>query len=158
MTSEIKQLEGLGRLLKAAGVKPAGAEQMIREHLDSIQEDGRQQHAQIVETVRTLEQELVEFRHNHAFALAEIRIATDMMRRDVEASNWASSQTLRRSQAAIVLLIVMQIAIIAILFATSARDLIRWPESSSALFATNPPPETGPTPSASDPAPTQIKR
>ena len=43
MTAKVKQFEGLGRLLKAAGVKPASAEQMIREHLDSIQHGTQQQ-------------------------------------------------------------------------------------------------------------------
>lgn len=158
MTAEVKQLEGLGRLLKAAGVKPAGAEQMIREHLDNMQDDARQQHADVVDTVRTLKEELIELRHNHSFTLSEIRMATDLMRREVEASSLAVTQTLRRAKAGLALLVVTQIVIVLILLAASVRDLIHLPEFAFAPATPKTKLEAGAKPSAPDTSPIQIQR
>lgn len=158
MTAEIKQLEGLGKLLKAAGVKPAGAEQMIREHIDSLQDEARQQHGDIVEGVSALKDELIELRHNHSRSLSEFRIMADLTRREVEASSQSFRQMLRWAKAAFFLVVVLQIAIIAILFATSARNLIRFPEFAPAPNATQARVETAARPSAVPPALIPIKR
>ncbi|MEY4574578.1 MAG: hypothetical protein RL251_700, partial [Pseudomonadota bacterium] len=59
MTSDRKKLEGLGKLLKAAGVKPSGAEAMVRDHIDEIQADARHHHAELIASVKALKEELV---------------------------------------------------------------------------------------------------
>lgn len=152
MTAKGKQLEGLGRLLKAAGVKPTGAEQIIRTHLDKIQYDAGQQHSEIVETVRVLQDELVELRHNHSFSLSEIRAATDLMRNELEASSAVFTQTLRRAKAALAVIALIQIALLFILLATLDGD-IRLPNFGSAPVAG----ETPAQPGLPAPAPTQTK-
>lgn len=132
MITETKQLEGLGKLLKAAGVKPAGTEQMVREHLHDMQQEATQHHAEMVNMVRTVKDELIELRHNHSLALAEIRIATDLMRREVEASSMSIMRTLRLAKAGMVLLMLMQLGIFAILVSTNSRDLTPNPTASEA--------------------------
>ena len=152
MTAKGKQLEGLGRLLKAAGVKPTGTEQIIRTHLDKIQYDAGRQHSEIVQTVRLLQEELAELRHNHSLSLAEIRTATDLMRNELEASSTGFIQSLRRAKAALATIVLIQIAILIILLATLDGD-IRLPNFGSAPVAAKSPAHPG-LPAA---APTQTK-
>ena len=125
MTAKVKQLEGLGRLLKAAGVKPASAEQMIREHLDSIQDGTQQRHAEIVKTVRALEKELVELRQSHSLSVSEIRMTTDLIHHEFEANSIVVAQILRHAKAWIAIIVLIQIAILSILLVTAASDS-RW--------------------------------
>lgn len=127
MIAETKQLEGLGKLLKAAGVKPAGTEQMVREHLHDMQQEATQHHAEMAHMVRTVKDELIELRHSHSLALAEIRMATDLMRREVEASSMSFMRTLRLAKAGMILLMLMQLGIFAILVTNNGRDLTRMP-------------------------------
>ena len=125
MTAKVKQLEGLGRLLKAAVVKPARAEQMIREHLDSIQDGTQQRHAEIVKTVRTLEEELVELRQSHSRSVSEIRITTDLIHHEFEANSIVVVQMLRHAKAWIAIIVLIQIAILSIMLVTAASNT-RW--------------------------------
>jgi hypothetical protein len=64
MSTDSKKLEGLGKLLKAAGVKPAGAEAMVRDHIKDIKADARHHNAELIESVNALKEELVELQHN----------------------------------------------------------------------------------------------
>lgn len=134
MIAEAKQLEGLGRLLKAAGVKPAGAEQLIREHLQEMHSDAKLQHAEIRAMVRALEEELVELRHSQALSVSEIRIATDLMRREVEVSSITLIPLLRTGKRSLILFVVLQLAVFAVLMSTVGRDLIRWPNLDLTMF------------------------
>lgn len=127
MIAEAKQLEGLGRLLKAAGVKPAGAEQLIRDHLQETYSAAKLQHAEIQALVRALEEELIELRHSQALSVSEIRIATDLMRREVEVSNITLLPLLRAAKKSLIFFAILQLAIFAALIFIVGRDLIRWP-------------------------------
>lgn len=127
MIAEAKQLEGLGRLLKAAGVKPAGAEQLIRDHLQETYSDAKLQHAEIQALVRALEEELIELRHSQALSVSEIRIATDLMRREVELSSITLLPLLRAAKRSLIFFAILQLAIFAALISIVGRDLIRWP-------------------------------
>lgn len=127
MIAEAKQLEGLGRLLKAAGVKPAGAEQLIRDHLQETYSDAKLQHAEIQALVRALEEELIELRHSQALSVSEIRIATDLMRREVELSSITLLPLLRAAKRSLIFFAILQLAIFAALISVVGRDLIRWP-------------------------------
>lgn len=112
MTTDTKQLEGLGKLLKAAGVKPAGAEAMVSNHLDEIQDDARQYHAELVASVKALEEEMVELRHHHASSVSEIRMATDLMRREIEARSISFDQTLKLAKFVLLVLVALQVIIL----------------------------------------------
>jgi hypothetical protein len=118
MTSNTKQLEGLGKLLKAAGVKPAGAEAMVRDHLDEIQGDTRHYHAELIASVKKLETELVELQHNHASSVSEIRMATDLMRREIEARSISFDQTLKIAKFVLIILVALQVIVLASLQTT----------------------------------------
>ncbi len=75
----MKKLEGLDKLLKAAGVKPAGAEAMVRDHLDEIKDDERHHGAELIPSVKTLEAELVELQQKHASSVSvELFIKIDL--------------------------------------------------------------------------------
>lgn len=132
MIAEAKQLEGLGKLLKAAGVKPAGTEQMVRDHLHDIQHDATQQHAEILNAMRAVSEDLVVLQQNHSSSFAEIRMAAELMRREVEVSSIVFLGTLRWAKSGLILLILMQLGIFAVLFSTVGRDLIRWPTVAAA--------------------------
>jgi len=123
MTAKVKQLEGLGRLLKAAGVKPASAEQMIRAHLDSIQDGTQQRHVEIAKTVRALEEELVELRQSHSLSVSEIRMTTDLIHHEFAANSIVVVQMLRNAKAWITIIVLIQIAILSVLLATAASDM-----------------------------------
>jgi len=125
--AEAKQLEGLGRLLKAAGVKPAGAEKLIRDHLQETYSDAKAQHAEIRAMVAALEEELIELRHSQALSASEIRIATDLMRREVEVSGITLVPLFRSAKKTLILFAVLQLAIFAVLISIVGRDVIRWP-------------------------------
>lgn len=122
MTADTKQLEGLGKLLKAAGVKPSGVEAMVRDHLDEIQDDARQHHAELIAAVKILEAELIELRHHHASSVSEIRIATDLMRREIEGRSITFDQTLHLAKFVLIVLISLQIMVIVSLQSTMSSS------------------------------------
>ncbi len=92
MTTDNKKLEGLGKLLKAAGVKPAGAEAMVRDHIQDIQADAHHHHAELIASVKAVKEELVELQHNHASSASEIRMTIELMRHEIEARSVASDR------------------------------------------------------------------
>jgi len=118
MTTDTKRLEGLGKLLKAAGVKPAGAEAMVRDHLDEIQDDARHYHAELIASVKALEKELAGLQHNHALSVSEIRMATDLMRREIEARSVSFGRTLQIAKLALIILVALQVIILVSLHTT----------------------------------------
>ena len=148
MTSDMKKLEGLGKLLKAAGVKPAGAEAMVRDHIDEIQADARHHHAELIASVKALKEELVELRHNHASSVSEIRMATDVMRREIEARSVAFGRTLQIAKFVLIIIVALQIVLLVGLFTTtgsSLPDLGRFiPASETANSLQAPPPTSSP--------------
>ena len=148
MTSDIKKLEGLGKLLKAAGVKPAGAEAMVRDHIDEIQADARQHHAELIASVKALKEELVELQHNHASSVSEIRMATDVMRREIEARSVAFGRTLQIAKFVLIIVAVLQIVLLVGLYTatgSSLPELSRFiPASETANSVQAPPPTSSP--------------
>lgn len=148
MTSDMKKLEGLGKLLKAAGVKPAGAEAMVRDHIDEIQADARQHHAELIASVKALKEELVELRHNHASSVSEIRMATDVMRREIEARSVAFGRTLQIAKFVLIIIVALQVILLVGLYTTtgsSLPDLGRFiPASETANSVQAPPPTSSP--------------
>lgn len=123
MTTDMKKLEGLGKLLKAAGVKPAGAEAMVRDHIEEIQTDARQHHAELIASVKALKEELVELRHNHASSVSEIRMATDVMRREIEARSVAFGRTLRLAKIMLIIVVALQLILLVSLHTTTGSSL-----------------------------------
>lgn len=123
MTTDIKKLEGLGKLLKAAGVKPAGAEAMVRDHIDEIQTDARHHHAELIASVKALKEELIELRHNHASSVSEIRMATDVMRREIEARSVAFGRTLQIAKFVLIIVVVLQVILLVGLYTTTGSSL-----------------------------------
>ena len=119
----MKKLEGLGKLLKAAGVKPAGAEAMVRGHIDEIQADARQHHAELIASVKALKEELVELQHNHASSVSEIRMATDVMRREIEARSVAFGRTLQIAKFVLIIIVALQIVLLVRLYTTTGSSL-----------------------------------
>ena len=148
MTSDIKKLEGLGKLLKAAGVKPAGAEAMVRDHIDEIQADARQHHAELIASVKALKDELVELQHNHASSVSEIRMATDVMRREIEARSLAFGRTLQIAKFVLIIVVALQLILLVSLHTTTGSnllDLSRFiPASETANSVQAPPPTSSP--------------
>lgn len=148
MTSDMKKLEGLGKLLKAAGVKPAGAEAMVRDHIDEIQADARQHHAELIASVKALKEELVELRHNHASSVSEIRMATDVMRREIEARSVAFGRTLQIAKFVLIIIVALQVILLVGLYTatgSSLPDLGRFiPASETANSVQAPPPTSSP--------------
>ena len=148
MTSDMKKLEGLGKLLKAAGVKPAGAEAMVRDHIDEIQADARQHHAELIASVKALKEELVELRHNHASSVSEIRMATDVMRREIEARSVAFGRTLQIAKFVLIIIVALQVILLVGLYTatgSSLPDLGRFiPASETANSLQAPPPTSSP--------------
>jgi ribosomal protein L29 len=148
MTSDMKKLEGLGKLLKAAGVKPAGAEAMVRDHIDEIQADARQHHAELIASVKALKEELVELRHNHASSVSEIRMATDVMRREIEARSVAFGRTLQIAKFVLIIIVALQIVLLVPLYTTTGSSLPELgrfiPASETANSVQAPPPTSSP--------------
>lgn len=148
MTSDMKKLEGLGKLLKAAGVKPAGAEAMVRDHIDEIQADARHHHAELIASVKALKEELVELRHNHASSVSEIRMATDVMRREIEARSVAFGRTLQIAKFVLIIVAALQVILLVGLYTatgSSLPDLSRFiPASETANSVQAPPPTSSP--------------
>ena len=148
MTSDMKKLEGLGKLLKAAGVKPAGAEAMVRDHIDEIQADARHHHAELIASVKALKEELIELQHNHASSVSEIRMATDLMRREIEMRSLAFGRTLRLAKFVLIIVLALQIILLVRLYTTtgsSLPDLGRFiPASETANSVQAPPPTSNP--------------
>ena len=148
MTSDMKKLEGLGKLLKAAGVKPAGAEAMVRDHIDEIQTDARQHHAELIASVKALREELIELRHNHASSVSEIRMATDVMRREIEARSVAFGRTLQIAKFVLIIIVALQIVLLVPLYTTTGSSLPELgrfiPASETANSVQAPPPTSSP--------------
>lgn len=148
MTSNMKKLEGLGKLLKAAGVKPAGVEAMVRDHIDEMQADARQHHAELIASVKALKEELVELQHNHASSVSEIRMATDLMQREIEMRSLAFGRTLRIAKFVLIIVAVLQVILLVRLYTTtgsSLPDLGRFiPASETANSVQAPPPTSSP--------------
>ena len=144
----MKKLEGLGKLLKAAGVKPAGAEAMVRDHIDEIQADARQHHAELIASVKALKDELVELQHNHASSVSEIRMATDVMRREIEARSLAFGRTLQIAKFVLIIVVALQLILLVSLHTTTGSnllDLSRFiPASETANSVQAPPPTSSP--------------
>jgi hypothetical protein len=150
MTSDMKKLEGLGKLLKAAGVKPAGAEAMVRDHIDEIQTDARQHHAELIASVKALREELIELRHNHASSVSEIRMATDVMRREIEARSLAFGRTLRLAKFVLIIVVALQLILLVSLHTTTGSSLDRFiPASETSNDVQAPAPASIPTPTSS---------
>lgn len=124
MISDIKKLEGLGKLLKAAGVKPAGAEALVRDHIDEIQADARQNHAELIASVKALREELVELRHNHASSVSEIRMATDVMRHEIEARSVAFGRTLHIAKFVLIIVVALQVILLVSIHTTTGSNLL----------------------------------
>ena len=133
MSTDNKKLEGLGKLLKAAGVKPAGAEAMVRDHIDEIQADARHHHAELIASVKALKDELVELQHNHASSVSEIRMATDLMRREIEMRSLAFGRTLRLAKFVLIILVALQVIILVGLHTTIGSNLGRFIPASETL-------------------------
>lgn len=148
MTTDMKKLEGLGKLLKAAGVKPAGAEAMVRDHIDEIQADARQHHAELIASVKALKEELVELQHNHASSVSEIRMATDLMRREIEMRSLAFGRTLRLAKFALIIVVALQVILLVRLYTTTGSSLLDLSHFIPASEASNslqaPPPTSSP--------------
>lgn len=148
MTSDRKKLEGLGKLLKAAGVKPAGAEAMVRGHIDEIQADTRHHHAELIASVKALKEELVELQHNHASSVSEIRMATDVMQREIEARSAAFGRTLQIAKFALIILVTLQVILLVSLHTATGSnllDLSRFiPASETSNDVQAPPPTSSP--------------
>lgn len=148
MTSDMKKLEGLGKLLKAAGVKPAGAEAMVRDHIDEIQADARHHHAELIASVKALKEELVELQHNHASSVSEIRMATDVMRREIEARSVAFGRTLQIAKFVLIIIVALQIVLLVRLYTTTGSSLPELgrfiPASETANSVQAPPPTSSP--------------
>lgn len=123
MTTDTKKLEGLGKLLKAAGVKPAGAEAMVRDHIDDIQADARHHHAELIASVKALKEELVELQHNHASSVSEIRMATDLMRREIEARSISFGRTLQIAKFVLIILVALQVILLVSLHTTISSNM-----------------------------------
>ena len=150
MTSDMKKLEGLGKLLKAAGVKPAGAEAMVRDHIDEIQTDARQHHAELIASVKALKEELVELQHNHASSVSEIRMATDVMRREIEARSVAFGRTLQIAKFVLIIVVALQLILLVSLHTTTGSSLDRFiPASETSNDVQAPAPASIPTPTSS---------
>jgi hypothetical protein len=124
MTSDMKKLEGLGKLLKAAGVKPAGAEAMVRDHIDEIQADARQHHAELIASVKALKEELIELQHNHASSVSEIRMATDVMRHEIEARSVAFGRTLHIAKFVLIIVVALQVILLVSIHTTTGSNLL----------------------------------
>jgi hypothetical protein len=124
MTSDRKKLEGLGKLLKAAGVKPSGAEAMVRDHIDEIQADARHHHAELIASVKALKEELVELQHNHASSVSEIRMATDVMRREIEARSVAFGRTLQIAKFVLIIVVALQVVLLVSIHTTTGSNLL----------------------------------
>ena len=153
MTTDTKQLEGLGKLLKAAGVQPAGAEAMVRDHLDEIQDDARQYHSELIASVKALEEEMVELRHHHASSVSEIRMATDLMRREIEARSISFDQTLKLAKFVLLVLVALQVIILVSLQPTLVSNMPNISDFIPALEASDEAPAAEPA-RAPTPAPT----
>jgi|GEM_PF-1012423 len=155
MTTDMKKLEGLGKLLKAAGVKPAGAEAMVRDHINEIQADARHHHAELIASVKALKDELVELQHNHASSVSEIRMATDVMRREIEARSVAFGRTLQIAKFALIIVVALQLILLVSLYTTMGSSLpdlgrsIPASETSNDVQAPAPASIPAPTPTSS---------
>lgn len=126
MSTDNKKLEGLGKLLKAAGVKPAGAEAMVRDHIKDIQADAHHHHAELIASVNALKEELVELQLNHASSVSEIRMAIELMRHEIEARSVASDRTLQIAKFALIIVVALQIILLVSLHITKGSDLSRF--------------------------------
>lgn len=148
MSTDNKKLEGLGKLLKAAGVKPAGAEAMVRDHIKNIQADARHHNAELIASVKSLKEELVELQHNHASSVSEIRMATDVMRREIEARSVAFGRTLQIAKFVLIIIVALQVVLLVCLYTatgSSLPDLGRFiPASETANSVQAPPPTSSP--------------
>ena len=153
MTSDMKKLEGLGKLLKAAGVKPAGAEAMVRDHIDEIQADARHHHAELIASVKALKEELVELQHNHASSVSEIRMATDVMRREIEARSVAFGRTLQIAKFVLIIVVALQVVLLVSIHTTTGSNLLDLshfiPASETSNDVQAPAPASIPTPTSS---------
>ena len=125
MSTDNKKLEGLGKLLKAAGVKPAGAEAMVRDHIKNIQADTRHHNAELIASVKALKEELVELQHNHASSVSEIRMTTELMRREIEAHIISFGRTLLLAKFVLIILVALQIIILVGLHTTIGSNIGR---------------------------------
>lgn len=145
MTTDMKKLEGLGKLLKAAGVKPAGAEAMVRDHIDDIQADARHHHAELIASVKALKEELVELRHNHASSVSEIRMATDVMRHEIEARSVAFGRTLQIAKFVLIIVVALQVILLVSLHTNMGSNLSRFiPASETSNDVQAPSPTSSP--------------
>ena len=152
MSTDTKKLEGLGKLLKAAGVKPAGAEAMVRDHIDEIQTDARHHHAELIASVKALKEELVELQHNHASSVSEIRMATDVMRHEIEARSVAFGRTLQIAKFVLIIVVALQVILLVSLHTTTGSSLGRLfaaSETSNDVQAPAPASIPAPTPTSS---------
>ena len=120
----MKKLEGLGKLLKAAGVKPAGAEAMVRDHIKDIKADARHHNAELIASVNALKEELVELQHNHASSVSEIRMATDVMRREIEARSVAFGRTLQIAKFVLIIVVALQVVLLVSIHTTTGSNLL----------------------------------
>ncbi len=147
MSTDNKKLEGLGKLLKAAGVKPAGAEAMVRDHIKDIKADARHHNAELIASMKALKEELVELQHNHASSVSEIRMTIELMRHEIEARSVASDRTLQIAKFALIIVVALQVILLASLHITTGSDLSRFiPASETSNDVPAPAPKSVPAP------------
>jgi hypothetical protein len=150
MSTDNKKLEGLGKLLKAAGVKPAGAEAMVRDHIKDIKADARHHNAELIASVKALKEELVELQHNHASSVSEIRMTTELMRHEIEAHSISFGRTLQIAKFALIIVVALQVILLVSLNTTtggSMPDLGRFiPASETSNDVQAPAPKSVPAP------------
>ncbi len=124
MSTDSKKLEGLGKLLKAAGVKPAGAEAMVRDHIKDIKADARHHNAELIASVYALKEELVELQHNHASSVSEIRMTIELMRHEIEARSVASDRTLQIAKFVLIIVVALQVILLVSIHTTTGSNLL----------------------------------
>ncbi len=147
MSTDNKKLEGLGKLLKAAGVKPAGAEAMVRDHIKDIKADARHHNAELIASMKALKEELVELQHNHASSVSEIRMTIELMRHEIETRSVASDRTLQIAKFALIIVVALQVILLASLHITTGSDLSRFiPASETSNGVPAPAPKSVPAP------------
>ena len=124
MSTDSKKLEGLGKLLKAAGVKPAGAEAMVRDHIKDIKADARHHNAELIASVNALKEELVELQHNHASSVSEIRMTTELMQREIEAHSISFGRTLQIAKFVLIIVVALQVILLVSLHTTTGGSIL----------------------------------
>ena len=75
--------------------------------------------------MKALKEELVELQHNHASSVSEIRMATDVMRHEIEARSVAFGRTLQIAKFALIIVVALQVILLVSLHTTTGSSLGR---------------------------------